>query len=195
MEEPQAQAATAAQPASAPPVVGHNELARLIGQLRELVGGDRSLADLLRGSQLLTDPASTTDADTIAAGFKPGTMNAEAMQLINLQLNTLEQKQVLWQGELFPGQPLEWAVGEDTPHGDRENTPSSWHSSVRFELPLLGAVSATIRLIGERVQVQVSTATEAAAASLRAHGGELAVALGAAGSPLDSLLVKQDEKA
>ena len=75
-----------------------------------------------------------------------------------------------------------------------DDAPPQWKSSVRFDLPTLGLVAATITLAGDHVQVLVRTATEGAAAALREHGGALAAALDAAGSPLDSLIVKQDGK-
>jgi hypothetical protein len=64
---------------------------------------------------------------------------------------------------------------------------------VRFELPTLGVVAASIRLTGGRLQVQVRAAEEDTASLLRTHGNELASALDAAGSPLDQLTVKRDD--
>jgi hypothetical protein len=91
---------------------------------------------------------------------------------------------------------MEWEVSEDPPEKDSEPAAqSSWTSTVRFQLPTLGQISATIRLTGDRVHIQASTTSEAAASSLRAHGSELADALAAVGSPLDSLTVKRDEPA
>jgi hypothetical protein len=66
---------------------------------------------------------------------------------------------------------------------------------VRFELPALGSVSATILLTGDRLQIQVRSTSDATVATLRNHGPELANALEAAGSRVDSLLIKQDEQA
>ncbi|MES2934464.1 MAG: flagellar hook-length control protein FliK, partial [Pseudomonadota bacterium] len=98
-----------------------------------------------------------------------------------------------WQGELFPGQPLEWEISDDTPENkaDQSEPEKSWNSTVRFTLPTLGSVSATIRLSGEHVQVLVNTANEETAMTLRSHGKLLADALDSAGSTLDSLLVKR----
>lgn len=125
---------------------------------------------------------------------RAGALDGESVKMISLQLNTLEQQRVVWQGELWPGQPMEWEVTkDDTPHGHAGDAERSWQSVVRFELPTLGAVAASIRLAGGRLQVQVRAADEATASLLRNHGGELASALDAAGSPLDLLTVKRDE--
>jgi hypothetical protein len=118
-----------------------------------------------------------------------------AMQMVGLQLNALEQQKVSWHGELWPGRSLEWEVGRDAPGTGQagDERERAWHSTVRFELPALGPVAASIRLFNGRVQVQMRAAEEAAAVALRAHGDALALALGDAGSPLDLLTVRRDD--
>src|SRR5690606_30114172 len=82
----------------------------------------------------------------------------DGVKLLHLQLDALEQRRIVWQGELFPGQPLEWEISDETPQhdGKQPEAQTSWQSTVRFSLPALGAISATIRLYGEHVQVQVN---------------------------------------
>jgi hypothetical protein len=121
-------------------------------------------------------------------------MNGESVRMINLQLATLEQQRVAWQGELWPGQAIEWEISEDTPHGSKaEEEKRIWRSVVRFELPVLGVVSATIQLADGRVQVQVKTAREDSAKLLRMHGDAFSAALDSAGSPLEQLAIKSED--
>ena len=166
-----------------------NELGRLMSNVREWVGGDRALSDLLNTSQ-----AKQTDQDSALPllGKQQDVLGNEGVKLISLQLDTLEQRRIMWQGELFPGQPLEWEISDDTPEqkSDQSEPEKSWNSTVRFSLPSLGSVSATIRVTGEHVQVQVNTANEETATTLRNYGKLLADALDSAGSTLDSLLIK-----
>jgi hypothetical protein len=133
---------------------------------------------------------SSANAETAT---RPETLSSESVRMISLQLEALEQRHVAWQGELWPGQPMEWEVTEEEPNRKSDDPEKSWQSVIRFELPSLGAVAASIRLTGNRLQVQVRTGNEDTAFLLRAHGGELASALDAAGSPLDLLTVKRDE--
>lgn len=126
---------------------------------------------------------------------RPETMSSDAVRMINLQLNTLEQHRVVWQGELWPGQAIEWEVGEEPSQGKEADTDERvWQSVVRFDMPTLGSVSATIRLAGGHVQIQVRTADENTAALLRKHGGTLSAALDAAGAPLDHLAIKSEDR-
>jgi hypothetical protein len=167
-----------------------NELGRLMSNVREWVGGERALADLLSKSQ-----ANQTNQDSAVPllGKQQDVLGNEGVKLISLQLDTLEQRRIMWQGELFPGQQLEWEISDDTPEQkpDQSEPEKSWNSTVRFSLPSLGSVSATIRLTGDHVQVQVNTSNEETATTLRNHGKLLAEALDSAGSTLNSLLIKQ----
>lgn len=124
------------------------------------------------------------------------TIDSEAARMISLQLDTLEHRRVAWQGELWPGQQMEWEVTEESHGSATENgAERAWQSVVRVELPHLGSISAAIRLSGDRLQVQLRAADDATAAALRSHGDELAASLAAAGSTLDMLTVKQDASA
>ncbi|GAB3537626.1 hypothetical protein GCM10027343_01290 [Noviherbaspirillum agri] len=192
-QEPQARLGTGASQELAPNL-GNLDIGKLAGHLREIGLGAQHLANLI--SQAQRHPGA--DADLISQHqLAPlPTLDPEAARLINLQLNTLEHQQFRWNGEFWPGQPMEWEVTEEkNGNGQSPEEQSTWSSVVRFALPHLGDVSATIRLVGDRVHIQVDTADDDAAATLRAHSALLADALEAAGSPLDSLLVKRNEPA
>lgn len=121
----------------------------------------------------------------------------QTAQILNAQLNALETQRFIWQGELWPGQKMAWEVSRDAPDGGQDQPQEqqeNWQSTVKFELPRLGEVSATIHLSGERVSILVRTDSAGSAELLRAHSGELALALDAAGSPLDALIVNDDEQ-
>lgn len=121
-------------------------------------------------------------------------------QIINLQLNALEQQRLVWHGEVWPGQQMEWEINQEHGDGkqqtpDGEPPPPTWQSVVRFNFAHLGSVSATIRLIGEQIHVQIKADNETATAALRGNTAMFADAMSAAGTSLDSLIVKQDGEA
>lgn len=154
----------------------------------EWADGKRSLSDLMREPQM--------QAHDTPKEIRHDQNRVEFAQLVNLQLNTLEQQKTRWHGEIWPGQNMDWEVSkvqDEAPGKHSQSGQQSWQSVVRFELPELGSVQASIHLIGERVHIQVQTEDDSTASLLRAHADTLADALGAAGSPLDSLLVKRHD--
>lgn len=149
----------------------------------EWADGKRALPELLREPQMGAPRAAS--ADPVAA------------QLINLQLHVQEQARVAWQGEAWPGQKVEWEISRDAPEHGRGgaardgDAPAPWRSGMRFEFPALGALSASITLIGDKLHIALRADSEDSAAALRARAGALEQALAAAGASLASLSIGQ----
>lgn len=193
--EPQARLNAAAQTAAGHGVLDGQELARLATGLHAFGADAQALLRMIRDAQRKAGNPLNLDAEIVtpAQAALPD-LDPELAHLLQLQLNTLEQQQIRWQGQLWPGQPMEWDIAEERSEHEPDNrAASAWTSVVRFELPHLGAVEATLRLAGERVQVQVKTAQDATASSLRMYGPLLAEALEAAGAPLDALQVAKGD--
>ena len=123
--------------------------------------------------------------------------DAAAAQLLPQQLDTLEQRRLVWQGELWPGQPLQWELVREQDEGQQQREagqqPPAWETVLKLELPQLGLVSASIRLAGEQAQVRLRVADAAAATALQAGQTGLDDALAAAGTALGGFLVQRDE--
>lgn len=155
--------------------------------------GRRPLSDLLREPQAQIGKSLGNEADLNSAGLGK---NAELAQIINLQLDTLERQRIAWQGNLLPGQPMEWEVTRNAARkkGQQAEPEQSWQSTIRFELPHLGAIAATLNLHGEHLQIFVRTDSESSADALQEHAVTLAEALKQAGAQLDSFSVKMDEQ-
>ena len=141
--------------------------------------------------------ASTASMQATSGNDGVGPLDPAAMSMIGLQLDTLEHQRVHWQGELWPGQPMAWEVKR----GDSDKKPASqavapeqesWQSVVRFNLPGLGTVSATLDLAGDRVRIQVRTDSEATAGALRTNAPALASALDVAGTTLEHLQIRRE---
>jgi hypothetical protein len=161
----------------------------------EWVKGERSLPELMREPQMQRMAQGGEQAARAAANGPDLT----AAQMINQQLHTHEQGRVQWQGEAWPGQPMQWDVRREQREKDQrdggagDDTPEQiWRSGVRFRFPLLGEVSASVTLIGGQVHIQVQTGSDGTADTLRIHAGRLERAMEAAGAPLSSLLITQD---
>jgi Flagellar hook-length control protein FliK len=199
--EPQAQGGTYIQhdnAAAGMAGAAGGELARVSRDMHDVADGAQKLVELIRDLRQQPGYPATMDIDVLvqSGSAPPPGIEPEAARTISLQLNALEQRQVQWQGNLWPGQRLDWTVREDKRQGGPRDTPeSSWSSVVKFRLPSLGDISATVQLVGNRVHVSINTTDETTARSLRQFGPALADALAVAGSPLDSLLVSKDEPA
>ena len=148
----------------------------------EWAQGARSLNALMQEPQTQRPPGAVpTDPATA--------------QFINLQLTTQENSRVLWQGQLMPGQQMQWELHKDAPQGrgdaeqDEQEGQPVWRSGMRFRLPLLGDIDATLVMVGGQCQVEIKAGSTGIGALLRSHASALTAAMEAAGTPLTALSI------
>ncbi|NHZ99213.1 flagellar hook-length control protein FliK [Massilia sp. CCM 8734] len=157
----------------------------------EWADGKRPLSELQREPQMQQAMATP--------GARPASAAAElaSAQLINLQLTTQEQARVSWQGQLAPGQQLQWEIHKDAPEqrgrGAGDDSAPVWRSGMRLRFPLLGEIEATIVTSGDKVHIELRTASAGTGEALRARAGELTSALDVSGTALASLIIRTQE--
>lgn len=113
-------------------------------------------------------------------------------QLVQSQLDMLETRQLHWQGQAWPGAPLQLDIEEQANNGAEEI--SAWHSNAVFTLPALGTVRARMVMQSERLQLVLLAEDEKTADLLRAKGTALVSALEASGTLLEKFSTHSDDK-
>jgi hypothetical protein len=102
-------------------------------------------------------------------------------------------RQMIWQGQLWPGQHLEWTIrepGEDP--GSRAEEAQPWFTGLRLRLPRLGEVVADLALVGPALRVRLAAADPQAQTTMSAGRAALANSLAQAGIDLVSFRVAGD---
>ncbi|WP_174875685.1 flagellar hook-length control protein FliK [Vogesella oryzae] len=116
-------------------------------------------------------------------------------QLVQRQLETLEQRQFVYNGMAWPGQQVQWQIqADDTQERDASGAEEmrAWHTQLNLQLPALGGVAARLRMVGNQVQLVFATDSDAAGTLIESHRLQLAGAMEAAGLALASLQVKHE---
>ncbi|MCC6532567.1 MAG: flagellar hook-length control protein FliK [Burkholderiales bacterium] len=117
----------------------------------------------------------------------------DALPLVRQQLDVLEQRQLTWLGELWPGQSMRWEIGELAgQHGGGEDAPA-WSSRFGLSLPALGEVGAELVLVADRLRIRLTAANAHSEALMRSASAELVQALQAAGIAAVALKVQCDD--
>jgi hypothetical protein len=156
--------------------------------LAEWAGGERPLAEL-KG-----EPQMATGRHAMEA-VKPGVATDPATaQLISQQLTTQEQGRVAWQGQLWPGQAMQWEIARDAPesdgnHGGGDGADAPWRSKLTLRFAALGELGAQIVMAGDQVHIRLQAGSDASGDLLRAHAARLQDALAAAGTPAATLAI------
>jgi flagellar hook-length control protein FliK len=122
-----------------------------------------------------------------------------ANTLIPAQLDTLENKRLSWQGELFPGQPLQMDITKEESQGKQpsaqQDSEAIWQTTLKLQLPNIGDVHIKIRLQGDHAQLNVNVNDSTTATSLKSASESLTQSLAASGTALDQIIVQSDDKA
>ena len=150
------------------------------------------VAEWAQGGRALADLNAEPQQQLAREGVRQSPLDPGTAQFINLQLATQEQAQLTWQGNLWPGQPMELDVQRDhrEGHDGDGEAQASWHSRLRLRFPELGELDARLSFSGGRLQVQFAAGSESTATLLRQHMGSLAGALDAAGTQLAGFEVR-----
>ncbi|KOQ25331.1 flagellar hook-length control protein FliK [Achromobacter xylosoxidans] len=182
--------------------------------LTDLVFGRSNPSQLQQEPQArLTRSGVPTDADTARpraepqagggragdANAAPGNSNAptpgtpvsgihqDLTLLVRQQLDVLANQALTWQGEAWPGTPMEWEVERDPYGGDPESAVSTWATRLKLDLPRLGLVDARLNLAGDQIVLQL--VAPHSAAEINDSSDQLRSRLLAAGLTLSHLVV------
>jgi len=125
------------------------------------VRGERSIGQLLQEPQnLLTEKTMLPRNDTLAdktspmqsqaatppasakAGETPLQIAREVLPLVQQQLHTLENHHMVWMGQVWPGQQMQWEIQGEPEHRSRQQDERQWSTEMELSLPRLGDVRA-----------------------------------------------------
>jgi len=125
-----------------------------------------------------------------------GSVSAQTLPLVQQQLEVLDSRQIVWQGQVWPGQQMRWEIEEDasSPRAAQEQA-SAWNTSLRLSLPRLGGVTANIAFNPKGVRVDFVVARQDSAELLKSEQQALVQSFDAAGLSLKMMTVKQNEQA
>lgn len=131
----------------------------------------------------------------IASTGTEGMADPRTLPIVQEQLATLQSGQLLFRGELFSGQQMEWSVHEREAQRNKDgSTERSWETTLALELPRLGSVKAEVVLEGGRVSVRMITENATTSAKLEQGKHLLVEQLEAAGLGADEIRVLHEKK-
>lgn len=140
-------------------------------------------------------PAADAQPGGNAANATPSQAIPEPLRpIVQQQLDAVATQRLVWHGEVWPGQTLDWKIERDRiderEAATAEDQEARWNTTLRLTMPRLGTVEASLSLNGNTLRLGLGTDSETAAADLRAQSAELLEALEGAGITLRSIDVK-----
>jgi hypothetical protein len=123
------------------------------------------------------------------------TIAEKLLPIVHQQLDTLATHQAVWQGQIWPGQTMEWEI-EDPSTDERnardgdEEPEAYWNSTLRLTLPSLGGIEARLHLTPTGVAIRLLADDNSTRETLQSGESRLADALAAANVPLTGLVAE-----
>jgi len=162
-----------------------------------------STAQPATASQLKIDTAqvviTSKDASQVLGAANDQTQNAinnpvhsATTSLVQNQLDMLGNHQVIWQGQAWPGQEMEWEIEEDNRRAADAEQIATWRTRLHLNFPVLGGVTAHLALAGKGIKIDFSVEQGNSAQLLRGETPRLAQAMETSGLQVTGLTVRQD---
>jgi hypothetical protein len=175
------------------------------------VSGQRALSDLLSEPQGKLSPLLK---ENVSAGLAPGdtTRNAtlsndtppsvaphstpenekvhtQTLPLVQQQLDVLDTRTLVWQGQVWPNQDMRWEIGErPAREGGDEDTPV-WQTRLRLQMPHLGDVTAYLAMGNGGIRLDIEAKAADAEQQMRDAQTALTGAFEAAGLHLTGVSI------
>lgn len=146
-----------------------------------------ALLQKLFGGEAMGTSALATEASPLATTV---VMPDDLRPLVQQQLEAAATQRMVWHGEVWPKQMMEWEIERDAPQAEASvEDPAVWRTTLRLTLPRLGEIEARVQLSGQDVHLALRM-SDAAVTDLRQAMPALQQALTAAGLTLQSVQAK-----
>jgi flagellar hook-length control protein FliK len=154
-----------------------------------------------RQTAAATNGAASGAGNVAAAATESGALRVGMGQVVARELTPLVQQQLealathsyAWQGQIWPGQKMDWEiVEEDGGREQGENIAPNWTTRLRLTLPRLGGIDATLRLVGgQEIEIRLRAENAETRALLNAANGPLQRQFASAGLKLAAFAVSR----
>lgn len=134
---------------------------------------------------------ANTPAQTRAAGDATQPIARELVHLVQQQLHTLEQHHLVWMGQVWPGQQMQWEIQGQPERQSRQQDERQWSTEMELALPMLGDVHARLVFAESGLRVALRASDPATADLFNRALPGLKDALTDAGIPLAAAVVEK----
>lgn len=135
------------------------------------------------GTETITTPRAANE------GLAP--IPERLLPLVHQQLDAVATQNFVWQGQVWPGQTMEWEIEDPAADGRSGDEPDeNWTSTLRLTLPRLGGVEARLHLTPAGVAMRLIADSDTTRQALTAAEPCLADALAATDVPLTGLVAE-----
>ena len=123
-------------------------------------------------------------------------VHTQSLPLVQQQLSALETGHLIWRGEIWPNQLMEWDISDHSSSGHEpvtDEVSSHWQMQLSMTLPKLGEVTANIVINANCMHIRLHTAATETAEFLRNNRPPLATAIASTGLSVQSVEIHAND--
>lgn len=120
-------------------------------------------------------------------------VHPQTAPLVQQQLETLDQRQLLWQGQVWPGQEMRWQIEERAAREGEQDAEREWQTRLDLSLPHLGQVSALLKFTPQGICIDLTAPAPGTVQALQSAGPLLNQGMERAGLRLLEMKVEADD--
>jgi hypothetical protein len=154
------------------------------------------LSPLLKGDAAATQNTSgSLEAGKLAAALKAESepVHPQSLQIVQQQLQALDTRQIVWMGQIWPGQDMKWEIEEEaTRQGGEDEETTRWSTHLNLQLPSLGGVNAKLAFVDSTIRVDIAADSEDSVDRMRQAQEALAQRFEASGLTLSGLNIHHE---
>jgi hypothetical protein len=138
----------------------------------------------------------TLTAEAVTTANAPASLaQTHTLPLVQQQLIALEAGHIMWRGEIWNGQQMEWNIYEDDNYHDSSvsNTVKQWRTRLTLTFPELGKITATLILNAQDIQIQLDASNPDIQSQLINSLNLLKTGLQAVGMVVTSFTLQSDD--
>lgn len=125
-------------------VRGERSINQLLEEPQNLLTGKSVSSNDIPSDKTLTIQSQSTSPTPLKAGETPLQIAKEVLPLVQQQLHTLENHHMVWMGQVWPGQQMQWEVQGEPEHRNGRQEERQWSTEMELSLPRLGDVRARL---------------------------------------------------
>lgn len=147
------------------------------------LAGKRSTAQLLEEAQNKLPPKitasepSTSPPRSEIPGGNLGHLSEPIQHLVQQQINVLNSGQIVWQGQVWAGQEMQWEIHEEASRQENDELAQQWVTQIHLDLPTLGEVSIRFSFNHLGLSLDIEVAKEETRDTLVGNCPELTASL------------------
>lgn len=120
-------------------------------------------------------------------------VHPQTAPLVQQQLETLDQRQLLWQGQVWPGQEMRWQIEERDAREGEQDAEREWQTRLDLSLPHLGQLSAVLKFTPQGIRIDLTAPTSETVQALQSAGPLLTQGMERAGLRLLDMKVETND--